>query len=327
MLCSTIKVPLLILSLTLFGCGGVAKLEALSEPFQLTDTPLIAAQLYAEGDIALTMSRLDITLWNVGNEQAIFSHLLDQDKEGQTLAALSNDQRYLATAGKQTVTLYDVKNNQTSLAWKVYGTVEHASISVLAINDFGDKVVVGLTDGSLSVTDIKSKTRLLYQPHLSEIQFLYFNKLNNKLVTAGVDGRLVVLSLESGIIEQEYQFPARITSLHLDSRTEQLFSSDALSNEIITTLANINATTHLDYIDRYRHFRQALFLNSSQIVTSNSKFNLSVWSTQKGHEVASGTIEGHSATASISSLAKKDNTIISLTNEGIIQYWPIPSNE
>jgi WD40 repeat protein len=312
--------------LLIVSCGGVKELKDLSEPFQLTDAPLIASQLYAQGDLALTMSTQDVTLWNTKNEQAVFRHLFEPSKEGQLLADLSTDQQFLVTAGKQTVSLHEIKGNNKALIWKVYGTVEEAKISALAISTYGDKVIVGLTDGSVSVTDIRSKTRLLYQPHLSEILFLRLNKMNNKLITAGVDGRLVVLSLDSGIIEQEYQFPSRVAALNIDLHSNRLFAADTLSNEIVSHLDNINDTRSLTYVERYRHFRHSIFVNDTKLVSSNSKYHLSIWDLQTGDELAKGVIEGNSASASITSLAIKDNTIISLTNEGILQYWPVPTD-
>lgn len=312
-------------SFFIIACGGVKELVDNTEPFQLTQNPLVAAHLEANGDIAVTMTSADVTLWNTRTEQAFFSHAFLPDDEGQLLVQLSEDNQFLVTAGKRTTSLYDLKSKQKALVWKVYGTVENAQISAIAVSRFGDKVIAALTDGSVSVTDIKSKTRLLYQPHLSEVLFVRLNKLGNKLVTAGVDGRLVVLSLDSGVIEQEKQFPSRITALELDPRGEYIFVSDALSNENVSHINNINEFKTLDYLERSRHFRHALFVDRSTLVTTNSKYHISVWDLDQGEEIAKGIIEGYTASSSISDLAVKDSVIISLSNEGIIQTWSIPS--
>ncbi|MBU2881142.1 WD40 repeat domain-containing protein [Psychrosphaera sp. B3R10] len=309
----------------LVACGGTEPLKEIGEPYQLTELPLLRAQFTAHGETAVTLSQIDVTLWNIKNEQPIFSHLFSPENEEQFFVALAKNQQVLATAGKQTVTLFDVKKNQLSLAWKVYGTVEHAAISTLAVNSHGDKVVVGLSDGSISVTDVKSKTRLLYQPHLSEIQFLFFNQLENKLITAGVDGRLVVLSLDTGVIEQEYEFLSRITALHVEPRTGNVFASDALGNEIITHIDNIHKSKSLSYIERNQYFRQARFINQSLLVTSNSKNKLTVWNLENGKEVASGNIKALTASSSTSDLVISGSSILSLSTDGIVQNWPIPS--
>lgn len=314
--------------LSCVACSDTAELKELTQSYQITQQPLLDAELTGNGQYLATLTPEDVALRQLSNENVIFLHSTTELPQTPTKLSLSKDLSVLAIASDNVVTLFDITTQTQILQWRARGTVEQAKISELKLNQFGDVILLGMSDGSVSVTNLTQKNQLLYKPHSSDVKHLFFTPFEQQILTASFDGQMILLDLATGKIVQNLEFASRITSLQLDTSSGEIFISDALSNEKVLNLSSFTANTSepssLDYVERNRHFRLARFTdNGNKLITTGSKAGLSVWSTENGDELAATQIAAMSMSSTTMDMVVKGNTLITVSSDGIVQNWSL----
>lgn len=312
----------------LSACSEVTPLIEKGSATQLTNELLVDAYLADDGSQSVTLSPSALRVFNNQNAKQQFFYDLQELKEPQRFVTQSGDKSILASAGHQTVHLFSAKAGQKQLSWRAKGTVENAKICAIKLNFSGSKILLGFTDGSVSVTDLSKKNQILYKPHQSDVMHLTFTPHEQSIVTASNDGQIRELSLSSGQITEQFSFDSRITAFVFGRSNGQIFAADSLSNDKFGPAQGLRLNGELDYFERNRYFRKAEFINGHPLlVTSGAKSELSLWSLKSKKEVANTHIEVRNASSTTKGIASLEQGFVTLSSDGVVQHWNLPGSK
>jgi len=311
--------------LLLSACNQIEPIAESGTAKHLTNELLINAELSENGKHSATLSVNAIRVFDNDTGKQTFFYDIGDLQEPQRYSSISGDPKRIATAGVSTVHLFNLTSGQKLLSWRARATVEQAKISAIKLNHIGDKILVGFTDGSVSVTDLSAKTQLLYKVHSSDVRYLHFSQFEQYILTGASDSYLVLLSLENGQVEERFKFPSRITALELARGSELIFAADALSNDKIGNLKQRSLPEQLSYVERNRHFRAAKFAPDKQrLITAAAKSGISVWDLASKDEIAQGNIKATTASSTTKGIAIVRDGFLTLSSDGVLQKWRLP---
>ncbi|MDT0604909.1 WD40 repeat domain-containing protein [Thalassotalea castellviae] len=316
----------LLLSVLLLGCEKPNLLLA-NEHHQLTQAALIDGDLSNDGQYSVILDiKNNLSLWQNSNYTLIKQWPSSLFPQQQYYVVLSNNQQWLAVAGKHSVTLLSVNSKHKPLTWEVNGFDRDAEISQILINSIGNKVIIGLTEGSVVVVDITNGLRSQFALHDGPVNHLIFSDNEQKLVSASLDGQAIKWDLASGKVIWSNEQPFRITSLAFDDLSQRLFVSDALNNQTFFSLNKGQEISSLSYFERNRYFREAIFISGAKkLLTSSSKYQISLWDVMSGNEISQGEIKAYNFGSTVLDFAvNEQNDVITLSSDAVLELWPAP---
>ena len=320
------RLLLVLLSTFLFGCTDELKdLKAVSF-HKFVEVGVVDADLSEDGQLsALLDINQNISIFNNTNKQKMIEYPSSLFKELQYHIVLSGDKSIIASAGKKYITLLSINTGKVIATWQVKGFSEDIQITKILLNYSGDNVYIGLNEGSIVNVDLKYNKRSLHKIHNSSVTKLVMHNNGQSIFSAGNDGTVVQWHAYTGENIFSTELSQRITSLAHDSFNEKVFISDALKAQKIISLTSIESDSSLEYSERFRFFRQAIFLsNGSKLFTASSKFQLSLWDTQSGREIGFGNVRSYNFGSMILDFAvTKHEDVYSISSDGVLEVWNI----
>ena len=322
--------PLLILVIWLTTTG---LLTACSEPVaslkseslhRYSQVRLIAAQLSNDASVSVLLTRDQrISVWDNRKKEQLNSWTEYDLIEPSYLVALSGDNRLLGTAGKQQVTLFDIATGKLTVTWQISGFKSGASITSLSLNHTGSRVLIGLNEGTIIDADLSSDTISMFHLHSGPVTSVHYAAHNEQILSASHDGNVLLWASSSGKIIKEFNRDFRVTSLAFDDSNRRLFYADTVDNNSIIDTSNAQTLSKLDYLERYRYFRQALFVKRGKIlITASSKQAITSWDVTSGEELNSWKINAFSAGTTVLSMAEDSTgTLWTLSSDGALEEW------
>ncbi|WP_223295931.1 WD40 repeat domain-containing protein [Shewanella sediminis] len=325
-----IMLPLLCICITL-------SLTACSEPpagqtslstDRLTSDRVIAAQLSDDATISALLTRKHhLSVWDNDSKSLIHEWNESDFIEELYHISLSGDKRLLGTAGKHRVSIFDIKTGKLTVTWQVEGFDPEAVITSLHLSHTGNEVLIGLNEGSVISVDLISNQMSMFLVHDGPVTRIEYAAHNQQVMSASHDGHVLFWAATTGKVIHEYSNQFRITSVSYDEANRKIFVADALDNQFIADSLTTQALSQLDYLERYRYFRQALFVERGQmLITSSSKQELASWDVKTGKELAKWNITAFSAGTTVVSMAvDSSGTLWSLSSDGALETWDIES--
>jgi WD40 repeat protein len=306
------------------GCEKPTTLLS-SSHHQFLQSAVIDADISEDGKYSLILDVNNIiSLWDNDNFSLIKQWESTEFSEQQYHVLFSRNNQWLAVAGKNHITLLSVKGSHKKISWKVNGFFPDAQISQVMLTSTAKKVIIGLTEGSVIVADIANETRSQFNLHEGPVTQLAFSDNEKNLVSASLDGQVIKWNISTGKVNWDVKQPFRITSLAFDDLSQHLFISDALKNQRFFTLDKKIALSSLNYFERNRYFREAIFLNrSKKLLTSSSKYQISLWDVETGDEISQGEIRSYNFGSTVLDFAvNANNDILTLSSDGSLEFWP-----
>ena len=117
------------------------------------------------------------------------------------------------------------------------------------------------------------------------------------------------------------QLASRISSLALSKDHSKFFISDVLDNQALITLHNFNKIHSLDYLQRFRQFRNAYFVQDGILITSDSKAQIGKWHLHQEKEVASTSIMALHFGSTTLDMASQEQSLVTISSDGFLQHW------
>ncbi|WP_299795489.1 WD40 repeat domain-containing protein [uncultured Shewanella sp.] len=312
--------------LTLTACSDPATDKTSLSTDRLTRDRVVAAQISADGTTSALLTRNHrLSVWDNQSKS-----LLNEWNESDLIEELyhismSGDKRLLGTAGKHRVSIYDIHTGKLTVTWQVKGFDPEATITSLHLSHTGNEVLIGLNEGSVFTVDLVNGQISMFLLHDGPVTRVKYAAQNQQVMSASHDGNLLFWATTTGTVIQEYAKRFRITSVSYDEANRKLFIADALDNQFIADSLTAQTLTKLDYLERYRYFRQALFVDRGKmLITSSSKQELASWDARTGAELARWDITAFSAGTTVLSMAVDiSNTLWSLSSDGALESWAI----
>lgn len=314
------------ITLSLTACSEPStKQESLSTD-RLTSDRVIAAQLSDDATISALLTRSHhLSVWD--NESKRLTKEWNESDFIEELyhISLSGNKRLLGTAGKRRVTIFDIQTGELAVTWKVEGFDPEATITSLHLSHAGNEVLIGLNEGSVLTVDLVNDQMSMFLIHDGPVTRVEYAAQNQQVMSASHDGHVLFWATTTGKVIQEYANQFRITCVSYDEANRKLFVADALDNQFIADSTTTQALSRLDYLERYRYFRQALFIERGKIlITSSSKQELASWNVRTGKELAKWNITAFSAGTTVVSMAvDSSGTLWSLSSDGALESWAI----
>ncbi len=244
-------------------------------------------------------------------------------KEPLYLLSLSENMKTIVAAGKYYVCVMSVTTGDVLASWKINGSSEDAQITAVKLNTNGNKVFIGLNEGSIIMVDIKENKRSFYPKHSSSVRHILLSNNDQFVTSGGFDGNVVQWRVEDGVTLWNIEQKFRITSLAIDDFHNRLFISDALNNQKIFELDSQQTITSLQYYQRNRYFRAARFIDDgSKIIVSSSKFEFSVWDVSSGKELITAHIAAQNmGSTTIDFEGDRRGNIYTISTDGILERF------
>ena len=319
-----LKCFLVLFILLLTSCSKEINIS-LGDAHRFVDKKVMSAQFSNQGNLLLIIDfNSQAYVYNAQNYSELFKVTSDKKLENTKLGILSDDGTLLVLANDNYVAIW-------SLAGRVYigktqflGVHDGASISSIAISKSNDKLLVGMSDGTINMATLSSRLNNRFNPHTRPVTHLKFIN-QNEYLSASQDGKLAlrVFASTKPVFEQEYAH--RVTTMVYDDKTDRLFVSDALSSQFVSTLSEPNSSVQLKYMARFMVFRQGYFIENDKIlVTTSSKNHITFWDIESGEEL--GTWESLATSPNATILALHSNEygeLFTLNSDAMLEKWDL----
>ncbi|QYJ88116.1 WD40 repeat domain-containing protein [Shewanella mesophila] len=312
--------------LFLSACHDAPPTKTPQQIHRLVEDTLIDGTLSKDAQLAITLERIrTVTVWNTKTHTPIYRWPAEQFDTPAYLVALSGNNRYVAVAGKQQVSLFDLSNGQLALRWQVSGFDPDSSISTLALNQSGKQLAIGMNEGSIILVNLSSQQLSMFKQHDTEVSHLEFSQFNEHILSAGYDGKVLWWAKGSGAVIKTFSLPQRITSTSFDETNRRLFFADSLDNHRIINPTSNTDITQLDYPERYRYFRKALFIDHGhELITATSKQAIIHWDAKSGKEIQHWDISAFSLGTTVMDMVLDDTgELLTLSSDGGLERWAL----
>lgn len=300
----------------------VNQLNATSS-FQYPTTSLIAADIADDASIIALLSVNKLSVWSVATKQLIYQWDLLSFQEPQLYISLAKNKQYVATASKNKVSIFNIWTKTSVSTWEVDGFSSLSKITSLQFNENGEQLYIGLNEGSIVKVDLKRKTKSVFQVHSSNVNFIALSKHGQFALSASVDGSIVYFNTDTGNAIATIKAKTRITSLVLDSPSNQFFYSDALNTHQVVNLDNFTIVSSFNYFERFKYFRKGIFINNgAALFNSTPKNQIAVWDIKTGKQIQKGQISSLTFGSTVLDIAVTMNgNIVTISSDGVIETW------
>ena len=318
------RLLLTLLCLSLIACSDELKEFKAQSFHKFVEVGVVDADLSKDAKItALLDINQNISIWDNQSHSQLVTFSNTFFNELQYHISLSDNQKYIASAGKKYITIFSIETEKVVASWPVKGFGEDIQITQILLNHAGNKIFIGLNEGSIISVDLKYNKRSIHKIHNTSVTKLMMHHNGQSIFSIGNDGIVAQWHVYSGEVLWSTGFDQRITSFAFDNTNEKVFISDALKSQKIINLTASKSHVSLDYIERFRFFRQAIFLSSgNKLLTASSKYQLSLWDTSTGNEIAFGQVRSYNFGSMILdfSMAINDN-VYSISSDGVLEVW------
>ncbi|WP_240778430.1 WD40 repeat domain-containing protein [Shewanella polaris] len=308
------------------GCNQAVNIKKPDNIEPLVHETLIDGVLSNDASMAITLGRSRIlSVWDVTTSQLLHQWSDDDFDETNYLLALSGNKQYLATAGKHKISIFNLETGKLDIRWPAQGFNPDASISSLFLSQTGSTILVGMNDGSITVIQRSSMTMSLFKQHSAAVNHVELSNFEQQVLSTGLDGDVHIWATYSGELINSFSRPQQISSVSYDEANRRLFIADALDNNVIIDTQTALPVSKLDYLERYRYFRQALFINHSKnLITATSKQSVIYWDTLTGKELSHWDITAYTAGTTVFSMVLKPNgKLLTLSSDGALETWSL----
>ncbi|WP_226414637.1 WD40 repeat domain-containing protein [Shewanella glacialimarina] len=312
--------------ITVTGCNQVAVSKSPDNALRLVKETLVDGVLSADASIAVTLGRSrTLSVWEIATNKLLHQWTDDDFDESNYLLAMSGNNQYLATAGKHKISIFNLETGKLDIRWPAQGFNPDASVSSLFLSQTGSTILVGMNDGSITVIQRSSMTMSLFKQHSGAVNHIELSNFEQQVLSTGLDGDVHIWSTYSGALISSFSRPQRITSASYDETNRRLFIADALDNNVILDSQTALPISQLDYLERYRYFRQALFINNANnLITATSKQTVIYWDANSGKELCHWDINAYSAGTTVFSMRIKPNgKLLTLSSDGGLETWSL----
>lgn len=311
-------------SILLIGCGNKPVPMESKSLHRFVEAPVLSADLSKDTKvIALLTSDQQVSVWDTVGRKQLHSWGPRELNYEINHVSLSGNKRRLAVAGHWSVTMLSTADGSVITSWDVMGFQASATVSVLHVDDTGNRVLVGMSDGAVLSVDLNSGTALKLDHHKLKITRLAYVGEKGFAVSGSTDKNLAYWGVTDGKISFQHNFRTRVTALAIDNESNKLFVSDALDNHWILDKSSGEKLSELSYFENFRFFRRGFFVEKGQyLFTTSPKNVITLWDVANGEEIVSWTIKRYTANATVMDLSKNAaGNLVTLSSDGALQVW------
>lgn len=210
---------------------------------------------------------------------------------------ITQDKKYLACAGSQTVRLYDIKSNNPNPVVTFEG--HKANVTALAIQADGKWMVTSSEDGTVKVWDMRTPSVQRNYRHKSPVNDVVIHPNQGEVISCDQDGNVRVWDLGENIcthhvVPEEY-VPVR--SVSVASNGTMIVAGNNNGNCYVWRMVNSRDITSLHPVTRFRSHskyitRVLLSPDVKHLATCSADHTTRVWSVDQDFRMEN-VLRGH----------------------------------
>ncbi|TMP39527.1 beta-propeller domain-containing protein [Pseudoalteromonas rubra] len=293
---------------------------------RLNESGIALGHFSKDGSKLVTFdNQKQIQVWDVATQRVEFTVPQAKTPGFVRDVALSEDLQMLVIASETELAFWSLDKGKLVTKVAFGGVTPGAVITAMAISPKNDKAIVAMADGTINMADLHTQINNRFAPHSRPVQHVFWDEKGELFVTGAQDGKLALWKFGSAEPIFMKEFDHRVTSVAVSEDFSELFASDALNEQVVTSLTDGQSISELQYMSRFKVFRKALFIRGSELLaTSSSKSHLSIWNTQNGEELGTWQISSvHDGATIVDMYAADRNSLLTLSSDGILEAWTL----
>tara|TARA_R110001592_G_scaffold177076_2_gene417342 strand:+ start:156169 stop:157134 length:966 start_codon:yes stop_codon:yes gene_type:complete len=307
----------LFIYLFLIGCS-----EGPISTVPLAKQGLLSADLSIDGSKALIGSiHHGGSFWDLESKERLFNWNHQSGKMSSLRAvAISKNGQRAVTSEEDTLVLWDTNTGEYKQFWQA-----DDRILSIALNDKGDRALMGLRDGTVSYFDLDRGNVIYDFKHLAEVRRVSLSKDGFTGMSASDDKTVKVLDLKEGKEIQSKTLNNQIKMIAISDSGSTAFATAQREDSIIWDIAS-DETLYKKY-NRVVNFAAADFSEDEQYLSlgtfSGSIIRLEI---KTGIEVNKWQAEprqayGSATSKAIMSIVDHNKSIYALTSDGMFEVF------
>jgi WD40 repeat protein len=306
------------------GCSSPESDLTATKQHRFDDELVLASDLSFDGSMSVIVTDLlSVSVWNNNTLSKVAEWDANQLGITPLFVDISLDKKQLFVAGENQVALFDVDLNSEIGRWPIRGVVSDYKITAASYFQEIDTFVLGMNDGAVVIADLVAGIFKKAPLHTSSVTHFALDKSQQYVLSAGHDGLVNKALREDLSIVSRREFEHRISALVVDERTNKVFISDTLDEQVVIDAHSFQEISSLTYSQRWQWFKGAQFVENGRfLITSSPKTGLFMWEVSTGKQVAFWDAQVYSLASQVLSVALNgDNQLVTLTNDSVVETW------
>lgn len=283
---------------------------------------LLSADLSADGSSALIGSiHHGGSFWDIDKKERLFNWNHQSGKMSSFRAvAISKDGQRAVTCEEDTLVLWDTNSGEYKQFWQA-----DDRILSIALNDKGNRALMGLRDGSVSYFDLDRGVALNNFKHLAEVRNVGLSKDGLFGISASDDNTVKIFDLKIGKEIQSKTLSNQIKTVAISDSGQLAFATaqredsiiwDIRTDEVLYKKHNrITNYTSADFSDNEQYLSLGSF--SGSIIRLDIKTGAEVNKWQAKPRQAYGS----ASSKAVISLVDDNETISALMSDGMFETF------
>lgn len=312
-----IKLRYLVMSVFLVACA-----EGPSSSQELAKQGFLSAALSSNGQAAIVGSiHHGGSYWDLTTKERLYNwnHQNGQMSSLRAVAISTNGKRAV-TCQEDAMVLWSTETGKSLAFWEA----EDRILSI-AMNEKGDRALMGLRDGSVSFFDLDNGMAIHNFEHQAEVRSVALSKDGKRGISAGDDNTVKIYDLVKGEIIQTKTLSNQIKTITISDSGSLAFATAQREDTLVWNIDQdkviykkhnrVTNFTSADFSDNERHISLGTFSGKIIRLDINSGKQLNEWQAEPRQAY------GSASSKAIISLIDHNKTIMALASDGMFQTF------
>lgn len=288
----------------------------------LTGSLVETSDISYDGKYTLTVDEERVCLWNNLTQNPQLPCLTGEARKYIEIVKVAKNNQYFITSNRVSVRLYSIQSGLLVGEWSLPDHI----ITDIALSKDSDVILLGFRSGKVSVINPFTKVMATYQKHKLDINSVSISDDGKTAFTGSSDKTAKYWDVITGETIYSFNHMSRVNHVALSADQTIGFSIDGIKDKNIWNLQTGELISELDSHVRFMVFNDSeISADNSLLLTGSPKQTIQLWRLIDGKLIAEWQATHLKKRASVLSVAFKGNSILSITSDGILEEWQLPS--
>lgn len=288
---------------------------------------LKAADISQDGRYSLISDNQQVCLWNNIENYKVYKCINGPDGKLIELVGIAKSNNYFYTSNRVNVHLYQLDTGKLVSVWSAGDNI----INDMAMSADDSTMILGFRNGQVSVVSVHSPKIETFDIHRLDINSVSLSDDGQVAFTGSSDKTAKLWQTQDGNIIKTFQHNLRVNHVALSNDAKLAFSLDAVSDRFFWLLPSGQLFSELQSTVRFIEFNQSQFSPNKQwFLTGGPRQKLQLWRSTTGELYSRWTTfkPPENIRSSVLSVRFLNNdSVASLTSDGVYQTWQIPADQ
>ncbi|TMP25133.1 hypothetical protein CWB99_21320 [Pseudoalteromonas rubra] len=316
------KISVTALSLLLTGCLFDSHFETPASAQKKHGSGLVqSSDLSRNGALSVIARQDDVCLWSNISDKKVFPCIAEGNIE---LTGIADNESVFYISYRLSVSLFSATSGKLLGAW----TSGENIIRDIGISSDGETLLLGYRSGITEVINVRSNRRTQHTLHDLDVNTVALSADGRTAMTGSSDKFVKLWDVQTGKELQSYKFSTRVNHVSLNADATMAFVLDSVNARQFIDLKSQELSSSLSTYSNFIEFNQSAFINNDQwLLTASPNQKVQIWRVADGDLIAkfmANKVDGRDR-ASVLSIAMDESrqVVISETNDGVVETWPI----